>query len=34
MVTVSTTDGWRLAHVHMSFLAGTRGAPQIPASSR
>ncbi|HEY0449673.1 nuclear transport factor 2 family protein [Actinophytocola sp.] len=24
------TDGWRVAHVHTSFVAGTPGAPPIP----
>lgn len=27
-------DGWRVAHVHTSFLAGTPGAPPIPGSPR
>lgn len=34
LVAVSTADGWRLAHVHMSFVAGTRAAPPIPGSGR
>lgn len=27
-------DGWQLAAVHMSFVAGTRGAPPLPATAR
>jgi ketosteroid isomerase-like protein len=25
-------DGWQLGHLHMSFVAGTPGAPPIPGS--
>jgi len=25
-----TPDGWRVAHVHTSFVAGTPGAPPVP----
>lgn len=27
-------DGWRVAHVHTSFMAGTPGAPPIPGGPR
>lgn len=30
LVLADGSTGWRLATIHMSFLAGTRGAPPIP----
>lgn len=30
LVLVSHADGWKLAAIHMSFIAGTPGAPPIP----
>jgi Domain of unknown function (DUF4440) len=30
LVIVHEADGWKLAAIHMSFVAGTRGAPPIP----
>ena len=27
-----TEDGWRIGHLHLSFVAGTPGAPPIPGS--
>jgi ketosteroid isomerase-like protein len=32
LVLVSDTDRWTLAAIHMSFIAGTPGAPPIPRS--
>ena len=31
---VSNGDGWKLAAIHMSFIAGTAGAPPIPGASK
>jgi ketosteroid isomerase-like protein len=31
-VLVSGDDGWKIAHLHMSFVAGTPGAPPIPGA--
>jgi ketosteroid isomerase-like protein len=30
LVLVNEAEGWRLAAIHMSFIAGTAGAPPIP----
>ena len=30
LVLASDTGGWKLAAIHMSFIAGTQGAPPIP----
>jgi ketosteroid isomerase-like protein len=34
LVLVDTPQGWRLASIHMSFIAGTPGAPPIPGQPR
>jgi ketosteroid isomerase-like protein len=34
LVLVSDDAKWRLAAIHMSFIAGTRGAPPLPAANR
>jgi ketosteroid isomerase-like protein len=31
-VLTEADDGWRIGHLHMSFVAGTPGAPPIPGS--
>ena len=33
LVSVGTDDGWRIASIHFSFIAGTAGAPGGPAPS-
>ena len=33
LILVSDTQGWTLAAIHMSFIAGTPGAPPIPGTS-
>jgi ketosteroid isomerase-like protein len=33
-VLVRHADTWRLASLHMSFIAGTPGAPPVPGASR
>jgi hypothetical protein len=30
---VRTDGGWRMAAIHMSLVAGTRGAPPLPATA-
>jgi hypothetical protein len=32
LVLVKDAKGWRLAAIHMSFIAGTAGAPPIPGT--
>jgi ketosteroid isomerase-like protein len=32
LVLVKDREGWRLAAIHMSFIAGTAGAPPIPGT--
>jgi SnoaL-like domain len=32
LVLVSNAGNWQLAAIHMSFIAGTRGAPPIPGA--
>lgn len=34
LIATSNATGWRLAHAHMSFIAGTAGAPPIPESNQ
>lgn len=33
LILVSDTASWKLAAIHMSFIAGTAGAPPIPGAS-
>jgi ketosteroid isomerase-like protein len=33
LVLTRTDGGWRLAAIHLSFIAGTAGAPPVPGSS-
>ena len=33
LVLASDTGGWKLAAIHMSFIAGTSGAPPIPSAA-
>jgi hypothetical protein len=34
LVITSDSEAWRLAATHMSFIAGTRGSPPIPADRK